>query len=80
MVNEDGSIISTKETKKIIVQETVYTRYRKDVMINQCPYIPLNETDEQSCYSTLLLHTIWPIRGEKRCFGILNLQSIACDN
>ena len=64
LVNEDGSIILKIQTKKFIVLETVYTRYRKDVIINQCPYIPLNETDERSCYSTLLLHTIWPIEGE----------------
>jgi hypothetical protein len=52
------------QRKKFIVHDTVYTRYRKDCIINQCPYVPLNDSDERSCYSTLLLHTIWPIEGE----------------
>lgn len=42
----------------------VYTRYREDCIINKCPYVPLNDDDERCCYSTLLLHTIWPIEGE----------------
>jgi hypothetical protein len=63
-VNDDGRIILTKNTKKFIVRETVYTRYRQDCVVNQCPYVPLDDSDERSCYSTLLLHTIWPIEGE----------------
>jgi PIF1-like helicase len=85
LVNEDGSIVLTLETKKFIVQETVYTRYRKDVIINQCPYIPLNEADEQSCYSTLLLHTIWPIEGETNLLrglesAVVCLQQLKSNN
>jgi hypothetical protein len=57
-VNDDGRIILTKNTKKFIVRETVYTRYRQDCVVNQCPYVPLDDIDERSCYSTLLLHTI----------------------
>jgi 23S rRNA pseudoU1915 N3-methylase RlmH len=63
-VDEDGIINLTKHTQKFIVHDTVYTRYRKDCIINQCPYVPLNDSDERSCYSTLLLHTIWPTEGE----------------
>jgi DNA replication protein DnaC len=63
-VDDGGTIILTKNTRKFIVQDTVYTRYRRDCVINQCPYVPLNDSDERSCYSTLLLHTIWPIEGE----------------
>jgi PIF1-like helicase len=63
-VDNDGIIVLTKHTRKFVVHDTVYTRYRKDCIINQCPYVPLNDSDERSCYSTLLLHTIWPIEGE----------------
>jgi hypothetical protein len=63
-VDNDGIIVLTKHTRKFIVHDTVYTRYRKDCIINQCPYVPMNDSDERSCYSTLLLHTIWPIEGE----------------
>jgi hypothetical protein len=63
-VNENGIIVLTKLTKKFIVRETVYTRYNKDCVINQCPYVTLNDSDERSCFSTLLLHTVWPIEGE----------------
>lgn len=30
-----------------------------------CPYVLFFSEDEKSCYSTLLIHTPWPVGGEK---------------
>lgn len=38
-------------------------------MINLCPYIPFDKTDEQSCYATLLLHVPWTSEGEDGLLG-----------
>ena len=34
------------------------------MVINVCPFIPINNDDERSAYSTLLIHTPWPEGGE----------------
>jgi PIF1-like helicase len=65
VVNESGIIDLTLETKKFIVRETVYTRLRKDCVVNLCPHVPINESDERSCYASLLIHIPWPIEGER---------------
>ena len=64
-LNCEGIIILNSSTKKFNVGEIVYTRHKKDCVINLCPHIPVNDTDERSCYSTLLVHTPWPIEGEQ---------------
>ena len=48
-----------------MIQNTVYTRLRKDCVVNLCPYVPVNDSDERSCYSTLLVHIPWPWGGEE---------------
>ena len=48
-----------------MIQNTVYTRLRKDCVVNLCPYVPVNDGDERSCYSTLLVHIPWPWGGEE---------------
>ena len=55
-VDDGGIIISTLKNHKFMIQNTVYTRLRKDCVVNLCPYVPVNDSDERSCYSTLLVH------------------------
>ena len=64
-LDSEGIIILKSSTKKFMVDEIVFTRTKKDCVINLCPHIPVNDNDERSCYSTLLLHTPWPIEGEQ---------------
>ena len=64
MINDDGIIVCTASNQKFMVKKTVYTRLRKDCVVNLCPYIPVNDIDERSCYSTLLVHIPWPCGGE----------------
>ena len=64
-VDDGGIIISTLKNHKFMIQNTVYTRLRKDCVVNLCPYVPVNDSDERSCYSTLLVHIPWPWGGEE---------------
>ena len=34
------------------------------VIVNTCPYVPIDNNDEKSAFATLLLHTPWSIEGE----------------
>lgn len=60
-----GIIHLNEKTKKFQVNDIIYIRLRKNTIVNVCPYVPLNSEDEKSCYSTLLIHTPWPMEGEK---------------
>ena len=64
-IDDRGIIISTSKNHKFMINSTVYTRLRKDCVINLCPYVPVNDSDERSCYSTLLVHIPWPSGGEE---------------
>lgn len=64
IVDDSGVINLTSETKKFRVQDFVYTRLRKNCVVNLCPHVPINDSDERSCYSSLLIHIPWPIEGE----------------
>ena len=75
-VNDKGIVQLTKETKKFIVGNYVYTRLQKDCVVNMCPHVPLDFNDERSCYSILLVHTVWPIEGE---INILNGKPTAIE-
>lgn len=63
-VDVNGVITLTSHTKKFSIGEYVFTRLRKDCVVNLCPHVPIDGTDERSCYSTLLIHIPWPIEGE----------------
>ena len=47
------------------IEDIVYIRYKKSVVIRVSPYIKYDVLDESSCYSMLLLHNPWPPGGEK---------------
>ena len=64
IIDAYGIIISTSKNHKFMINTTVYTRLRKDCVVNLCPYVPVNDSDERSCYSTLLVHIPWPCVGE----------------
>ena len=64
-LNSDGIILYSAASRKFMIQDYVYTRLRKDCVVNLCPYVPLNSKDERSCYCTLLIHIPWPIGGEE---------------
>ena len=64
VINDSGVIVSTVSNQKFMVKNLVYTRLRMDCVVNLCPYVPVNDSDERSCYSTLLVHIPWPCGGE----------------
>jgi hypothetical protein len=37
----------------------------KAAIVNTCPFIPIDNNEEDSAYATLLLHTPWPQQGEE---------------
>ena len=41
-----------------------YCKFSNPVVINICPFIPINNQDEDSAFSTILIHTPWPKEGE----------------
>lgn len=58
-------VVADLESNQFVIGMTVYTVYRKPMVIRMCPYIPVDHDDESSAYSTLLLHIPWPVGGEK---------------
>ena len=36
-----------------MINNTNFTRLRKDCVVNLCPYVPVNDSDEHSCYPTV---------------------------
>lgn len=43
--------------QKFQVGEIVYGRYRRPIVVNMSPFVPIDDIDERSCYSILLMHT-----------------------
>ena len=41
-----------------------YNKMATPVIVNTCPFIAIDNNDENSAYGTLLLHTPWPLEGE----------------
>jgi ATP-dependent DNA helicase PIF1 len=68
-VNSDGVIKDMSNSEKFCVQDMLFTRMKRDCVVNLCPHIPVNDSDERSCYSTLLVHIPWPSGGEKDILG-----------
>lgn len=64
-VDKLGIITKSKENLKFLIDGVVFTRLRRDCVVNSCPYIPVNDSHEDSCYSNLLLHVPWPLLGEE---------------
>lgn len=50
--------------QKFQIGEIVYTAYKRPIVINLCPFVPIDDIDERSCYSILIMHTPWPEGGE----------------
>lgn len=50
--------------QKFQIGEIVYTLYKRPIVVNMCPFVPIDDIDERSCYSILLMHTPWPEGGE----------------
>ena len=59
-----GIITNSVGTNKFIINGMIYTRLRKDTVVNLCPYVPINHCDEVSCFSNILMHLPWPLGGE----------------
>lgn len=57
-------IISNGPTK-FLHNGIKYCKLSNPVVINLCPFIPINNNDEDSAYSTILIHTPWPLGGEE---------------
>ena len=47
------------------IEDIVYIRYKKSVVVRVSPYIKYDVLVETSCYCILLLHYPWPPGGEK---------------
>ena len=63
-MDDSGVINLTSETKKFRVQDSLYTRLRKNCVVNLCPHVTINDSDERSCYLSPLIHIPRPIEGE----------------
>ena len=63
-VDEFGIITKSSNNGKFLINKIIYTRLRKDCVVNICPYVPINDSDESSCYSNILMHYPWPLLGE----------------
>ena len=81
-LDDAGSVINNGNSDKFSIGDIVYTRRKKNAVINLCPYIPTDTTDETSCYAILLLHVPWPQEGEKYIRGeisaVQQLQLLLC--
>lgn len=53
-----------------------FNKLRKPAIVSTCPFIPVDNNDETSAYSTLLLHTPWSIDGETK---LINESTTAVD-
>jgi hypothetical protein len=69
IMDRNGVIESSVENNKFQIGDIVFTRMHKLCVVNLCPFVPLSYTDERSCYSTILVHTPWPIEGEESILG-----------
>ena len=50
--------------QRFVIKDLQYNKYKKPVIVNTCPFIPVDNNDENSAYATLLLHTPWSCNGE----------------
>jgi hypothetical protein len=75
-LDPNGVIIRSSENGKFQIGNIVYTSVRKLNVVNLCPFVPLSYNDERSCYSTLLVHSVWPMQGED---GLLCQSKTAVD-
>jgi len=66
----DGLIISPKNMKRFKTNNFVFTKYRKNVVINLRPSIKVDYNNELFVYSTLILHCPFPHGGEKEILKI----------
>ena len=64
-IDEAGQVMNTcANSQRFRINNILFRRRKQNAVINLCPYIPADKTDETSCYATLLLHVPWPIEGE----------------
>ena len=63
-INLDVALGELPHLKKFIIDKLVFTKRRHPAVIGLCPYIPVDDADDRSAYSTLLLHVPWPAAGE----------------
>jgi hypothetical protein len=66
IVDENGFII---EPIRFRLEDTIFAVRRDKCVLNMSPMVPLNEDNEDSCYSVLLLHVPWPVGGESAITG-----------
>lgn len=50
--------------QKFTLNGNQFNKLAKPVIVNTCPFIPIDNNEEESAYATLLLHTPWPREGE----------------
>jgi hypothetical protein len=68
IIDEYGNV-TNKDAKVFKVENIIYRRRKLNAVVNLVPYIPIDKTDESSCYATLLLHVPWPNDGENGLLG-----------
>lgn len=66
----------TNAPKTFKVGDVVFSLKKQPVVVNLTPHIPLDYTEERSCYAVLLLHYPWPLAGEA---DLLHPYSTAVD-
>jgi hypothetical protein len=73
---EDEKIRATNVPEQFIIEpirfrleDTIFAVRRDMCVLNMSPMVPLNEDNEDSCYSVLLLHVPWPDGGENAITG-----------
>ena len=62
LILDEHGIVSPPN--KFIINEIVFKLSKTQIIVNLCPYVPYDEQDERSAYSTLLMHFPWPAEGE----------------
>ena len=63
VLNEYGFIDDI--IKSFQIDDIIYTKYKTKKVVNMSPHIPTDPDNERSAYSILLLHTVWPVLGER---------------
>jgi hypothetical protein len=63
--DDTGLVNNIPPIQKFRTNNFVFTKYRKNWIINLCPKIPIDYNNERSVYSTLILHCPYPLGGEK---------------
>lgn len=88
-LDNSGSIIddtaerepATERTsnKRFLLDGIIFNRRKKKAVINLCPYVSTDLTNETSCYAILLLHVPWPLEGEKAIVDQIKAVKYLCD-